>query len=35
MAATSEMVGIAMGIKPNVVTLVPEKREELTTGRRS
>lgn len=31
MAATSEMVGIAMGIKPNVVTLVPEKREELTT----
>jgi pyridoxine 5-phosphate synthase len=31
MAATSEMVGIAMSIKPNVVTLVPEKREELTT----
>lgn len=31
MAATSEMVGIAMSIKPNSVTLVPEKREELTT----
>lgn len=31
MAATAEMVGIAMSIKPNVVTLVPEKREEVTT----
>lgn len=31
MAATSEMAGIAMGIKPDLVTLVPEKREELTT----
>jgi len=31
MASTSEMVGIAMSIKPDVVTLVPEKREELTT----
>jgi pyridoxine 5-phosphate synthase len=31
MAATSEMLGIAMDIKPETVTLVPEKREELTT----
>ena len=31
MAATSEMIGIAMKIKPDLVTLVPEKREELTT----
>ncbi|MFO7754299.1 MAG: pyridoxine 5'-phosphate synthase [Desulfobacteraceae bacterium] len=31
MAATSEMLGIASSIKPDVVTLVPEKREELTT----
>ncbi|MGB5155842.1 pyridoxine 5'-phosphate synthase [Desulfobacterium sp. N47] len=31
MAATSEMVEIALGIKPDVVTLVPEKRSELTT----
>ena len=31
MAATSEMLGIASEIKPDVVTLVPEKREELTT----
>ncbi|MBW2569396.1 MAG: pyridoxine 5'-phosphate synthase [Deltaproteobacteria bacterium] len=31
MASTSEMVGIALDIKPDVVTLVPEKREELTT----
>lgn len=31
MAATSEMVGIALDIQPDVVTLVPEKREELTT----
>lgn len=31
MASTAEMVGIALDIKPDVVTLVPEKREELTT----
>jgi pyridoxine 5-phosphate synthase len=31
MAATSEMIAIALEIKPNLVTLVPEKREELTT----
>jgi len=31
MASTSEMVGIALEIKPDIVTLVPEKREELTT----
>lgn len=31
MAATSEMVAFACGLKPDVVTLVPEKREELTT----
>ncbi|MEA3279988.1 MAG: pyridoxine 5'-phosphate synthase [Thermodesulfobacteriota bacterium] len=31
MASTSEMVGIALDIKPDIVTLVPEKREELTT----
>jgi pyridoxine 5-phosphate synthase len=31
MAATDEMVGIACGIKPDVVTLVPEKRQERTT----
>ena len=31
MAATEEMVGIAVNIKPDLVTLVPEKREELTT----
>jgi pyridoxine 5-phosphate synthase len=31
MAATREMVGIALEIKPDLVTLVPEKREELTT----
>jgi pyridoxine 5-phosphate synthase len=31
MAATPEMIGIAVGIKPDLVTLVPEKREELTT----
>jgi pyridoxine 5-phosphate synthase len=31
MASTPEMVGIALGIKPDLVTLVPEKREELTT----
>jgi pyridoxine 5-phosphate synthase len=31
MAATDEMVRIAREIKPDVVTLVPEKREERTT----
>jgi pyridoxine 5-phosphate synthase len=31
MAATAEMVGIARDMKPQVVTLVPEKRAELTT----
>jgi pyridoxine 5-phosphate synthase len=31
MAATDEMVGIALKTLPNCVTLVPEKRTELTT----
>jgi len=31
MAATDEMVGIALEVKPDVVTLVPERREERTT----
>ncbi len=31
MAATEEMVGIATGIRPFSSTLVPEKRQELTT----
>jgi pyridoxine 5-phosphate synthase len=31
MAATSEMVNIALDAKPHMVTLVPEKRRELTT----
>ncbi len=31
MAATEEMVRIAQAARPNIVTLVPEKREELTT----
>ena len=31
MAATNEMIGIASDIKPDIVTLVPESREELTT----
>ena len=31
MAAVDEMVNIAQDIKPDVVTLVPERREELTT----
>jgi pyridoxine 5-phosphate synthase len=31
MAAVPEMVKIARKIKPDLVTLVPEKREELTT----
>lgn len=31
MAPTEEMVAIALDLKPNYVTLVPERREELTT----
>ncbi len=31
MAATPEIVSIALRIKPDLVTLVPEKRKELTT----
>jgi pyridoxine 5-phosphate synthase len=31
MAATEEMIRIASQIRPDVATLVPEKREELTT----
>lgn len=31
MAATEEMVNIALDILPDLVTLVPEKREEVTT----
>ncbi len=31
MAATQDMVKIAYEVKPDVVTLVPERREELTT----
>lgn len=31
MAATDEMVKIALDVKPDMVTLVPEKRAELTT----
>src|SRR4051812_39971805 len=31
MAATAEMVKVAYEYKPDVVTLVPERREELTT----
>mgnify|MGYP001032081342 FL=1 len=31
MAATEEMIQIALATKPEIVTLVPERREELTT----
>ena len=31
MAATPEMVSIALAVKPDCCTLVPEKRQELTT----
>jgi pyridoxine 5-phosphate synthase len=31
MAATDDMVAIALSIRPDTATLVPEKREELTT----
>jgi pyridoxine 5-phosphate synthase len=30
MATTTEMVGVALDIKPDLVTLVPERREEST-----
>lgn len=30
-ACTEEMIGIALRVKPNQVTLVPERREEVTT----
>jgi pyridoxine 5-phosphate synthase len=31
MAATREMIAIALSVKPDMCTLVPEKRQELTT----
>lgn len=31
MAATEEMLNIALNIRPDLVTIVPERREELTT----
>ncbi|SVD74507.1 uncharacterized protein METZ01_LOCUS427361, partial [marine metagenome] len=31
MAATAEMFAIALDIRPDIVTIVPEKREEVTT----
>ncbi|UYO47105.1 pyridoxine 5'-phosphate synthase [Rhodopseudomonas palustris] len=31
MAATDDMIRIALGVKPHAVCLVPERREELTT----
>ncbi len=31
MAATEEMVNIALSVRPDMCTLVPEKRQELTT----
>jgi len=31
MAALNEMIGIALKVRPDMVTLVPEKRKELTT----
>jgi pyridoxine 5-phosphate synthase len=31
MAATEEMIGVALSVRPDSATLVPEKREELTT----
>lgn len=31
MAATDEMIGIAIGLRPDIAMLVPEKRAELTT----
>src|SRR5688572_22188612 len=31
MAATDEMIAVAERVRPDVITLVPERREELTT----
>jgi pyridoxine 5-phosphate synthase len=31
MAPTSEMINIALDVRPDMVTLVPEKRQEITT----
>ena len=31
MAVTEEMINIALKVKPHQVTLVPERREEITT----
>lgn len=31
MAASQEIIGIALAVKPDMCTLVPEKRQELTT----
>jgi pyridoxine 5-phosphate synthase len=31
MAATDEMIGVVERVRPDVITLVPERREELTT----
>src|SRR4030042_1300048 len=31
MAATEEMIGICLATQPDIVTLVPERRQELTT----
>ncbi|HPD33105.1 MAG TPA: pyridoxine 5'-phosphate synthase, partial [Candidatus Kapabacteria bacterium] len=31
MAATDEIIAIALDLKPDLVTIVPEKRQELTT----
>ncbi len=31
MGATEEIIGIALAVKPDMITLVPEKRQELTT----
>jgi len=31
MGATPEIIGIALSLKPDMITLVPEKRQELTT----
>lgn len=31
MAATDEMINIALSVKPDMVTIVPEKRQEITT----
>ncbi|AAQ00134.1 MULTISPECIES: pyridoxine 5'-phosphate synthase [Prochlorococcus] len=31
MAATTEMIEIALDLKPDMITLVPERREEITT----